>query len=666
LRLTAALLGLFVSGISGLLAQQQPAGPDLSASSLEDLTQMQLRVTSFARKDQDLWTTPAAVFVITKEDIERSAATSIPELLRMVPGVQVAQIDASTWAVSVRGFNSVYASKVLVLIDGRTIYSEIYSGEHWDQNDLPLENIERIEVIRGPGAAVWGTNAVNGVINIITKRARSTVGYGASGQYGRVEDMAHVQWGGSIGDRVQYHSYLFFTDRQPFYTSIGQQAYDGERSLRGGGRIDWQRSVADWITLSGDLYGGRLKQQIQANFALPLGPNHQDSGSIGGGYVLSRWEHKLPHSDTALQFYYDDTSRHELSSAARTRTLDAEYQNHRAAGPRNDMVWGGGFRFTSDHIGGQTLLTMKPEYKNYLVDGFIQDEFTLVPHRLVFTFGSKIQQGTLAGFQLQPSGRLLWSPNEKQSMWGAVSRAAVAPAIQDTGLNVPLNFGTQMGLPVTGFLQGNPNSKPEIAVVYEVGYRRKVTNNLTLDVAAFFNVYDRLQSVEPQTPVFVPTPTPHVQSNLLYENGFSAKTTGTEVALSWKPVPSLSLQANYSWMQAQVKEVDPADDDSLVDTWSTPRNSASGSISWSFVPGWSLNTFASFTDTLPTVSTSNQVPRYTRLDMHISRKIGHAIEVDAGGTNLLTPRHVEFSGDTAALVPSYVPRSFFVKAKWTF
>ena len=648
---------------------------------------MQVQVTSFARRDEDLWDTPAAVFVITKEDIARSAATSIPELLRMVPGMQVAQIDAATWAISARGFNSAYSSKLLVLIDGRTAYSEIYSGAHWDQTDLPLEEVERIEVIRGPGAAVWGANAVNGVVNIITKRARSTAGTLTSARIGRIQGMSYLRYGGSLGDRIQYRAFASYNQRRPLELANGDADYDGENVARGGGRIDWQRNREDWMTLSGDLYGGHLKQRLRPEFAVPVGPNGQDPGSVAGGYLMGRWEHKRSRSDSALQAYFDDTSRHELGAYARTRTLDAEYQKHFLAGARHDLVWGAEVRFTFNHLKSDPPLTPKPDYNNYLVTGFMQDEFSLIPHRLTLTLGTKLQQGTQAGFQAQPTLRLLWAPTHNQSLWGAVSRAAVAPSIQDKDLEVPLNLGVQSGLPITGTLEGNPNIEPETVIAYEAGYRRKLPANTTLDIASFFNVNHRLLSLAELTPVFEPSPTPHLVSNLLYTNGFRARTAGVEAALSWKPISSVLFHGTYAWMQAQTRQVNTGSDGQinlsqvaqvvpgnvgLIDLWSTPRNSFSISASWAFFSGWSVNTFLSHADALPRDegvqfdATVVNVPALTRLDLHLTHKVSRFLELDAGGTNLLQPRHVEFGSTTTVIVPDYIPRSLFVRARWTF
>jgi iron complex outermembrane receptor protein len=670
--LAVTLLSFCGLGLVKVTAQQTNAGDDLSGASMEELTQMHLQVNSFSRKDQDLWSTPAAVFVITREDIERSAASSIPELLRMVPGVQVAQLTASTWAVSARGFNGAFANKLLVLIDGRTFYSEIYSGAHWDQEDIPFDEIERIEVIRGPGAAVWGTNAVNGVINIITKRARSTQQFEASADISRIDGFAHVREGGSLGDHLQYRGYAFFRQRFPFDLSDGQHAFDGEDSLRGGGRIDWQPNKQNLVSASGDLYGGHMKQELPPGYSAPDGVDRDNKGSMAGGYVLGRWERKSTRADSALQFYFDDTSRHEVGTYYRSRTFDAEYQDHLSLGGRNDMVWGAGFRLTADHIAAQFPLTTKPEYTSYIVDGFMQDELVLKPRRLVLTLGSKIQEGTLAGFQVQPSVRLLWSPTTKESVWAAVSRAATASSIQDRSVIAPLLLGTESGIPITGTLYGNPAIKPETVLAYEAGYRQRVAPNLTVDIACFFNLNRRLLVVAMDAPVLVPGPPFHIVENSMYTNGFNAKTGGIEVAVSWKATKTLSFAQSYTWMQIQATQTHSGMI-TAVDTWSTPHNAVTSSLSWQFHPGWSFDAFVARSGTLgsePSFSVETTsaptIPAFTRVDLHARKKVGRYLDLNVSGTNLLASRHLEFGGGTADLVPDYIPRSVAVGAGWTF
>ncbi len=657
------------------LVAQQSAG-DLAQQSLESLTQTPVQVSTFARRPGTLWNTPAAVYVISREDIEHSSFTSIPELLRMVPGLQVAQLNASTWAISARGFNSIYANKLLVLIDGRTVYSEIFSGVPWDQVDLPLANIERIEVIRGPGAAVWGADAANGVINIITRRARNTPGPFASAETGRVTEDGLIRFGGALGRRSEYSAYVSALNREPLDESTGRRAYDSEDVLRAGGRLDWQKSWADLVIASGDLYGGHIRQLVRPGFAIPLGPNNQDQPSIAGGYLLTRWEHEGKAHDAAFQAYFDDQSRTQLNTYARTRVLNLELQDHVGASSRNDIVWGSEFRFASDRLlpKGATV-SRRPIYRNYLADGFIQDDITVVRGRLWLTAASKIQEGTLAGLEIQPSVRLLWTPRSNYAVWGAISRAAVAPAIQDKYIVVPLDLGQSNALPVTGAFVGNPAFKPEIVTAYEAGIRRKAGSHFTVDLSLFLNKSERVQSLSVQSPEFIATPSPHVNINLLVCNGFRARSGGVESSILWNPAHSLSLHTNYTWSAVHTEQSQPGQV-SLLDAWNTPQHLLTNSGSWTFAPGWNASTFLSYESKVPGALTlplgesinspNSAINAYTRLDLEISRYVHKRVRISASGTNLLTPRHREFSDATGFVVPLFVPRTLSSRVDWSF
>lgn len=642
--------------------------------SLEQLSQAEIKVTSVGKKEQDLWLTPAAAYVITKQDIARSAASSIPELLRSVPGLQVAQINASYWAVTARGFNSEYASKLLVLVDGRTMYSEIYSGAHWDSIDLPLEDIERIEVIRGPGAAVWGTNAANGVINIISKPASETLGTLTSGSVSRIDDVATIRYGGSFRGQASYRAYARYVDRRPFDLASGMPAFDGADTWRGGGQVEWHESTKDTIRTSGDWYHGRLRTQLMPSVAPSVAPSLMEHEAIAGGFAMSRWEHKATTWDTALQGYYDLQTRTELGGQTRTITFDLDFQQHLAAGRRHDVVWGSELRVTADHFSGVPLLRSN-DYKNYLVEGFAQDEWTLVPGRLKLTVGTKVQTGTLAGFQVLSSARLLFATSRTQTMWAGASQAAVAPSIQDKYSQFPLVLGITDGLPIDGTFVGNADLKPEMVTSYEAGYRRRLGESLTVDLASFFSNNLRLQSLGLVSALFQPAPSPHVQLDFETGNGYRARSCGVEAALVWTPVRTLQLRGNYAWMQARTTQVD-AGSLSVLNGWDTPRNAWTGMASWRPGDGWSVDALTLSVgkrpiNPLPSVGTgpvpaSQFLEAYMRMDLVVRRKVGRGLELSAGGTNLQTPRHLEFDAGTGYVAPAYVPRSLFVMVKWTF
>ncbi len=439
-RLLSSCVLLLCVSVSGL--SQTPV-LDLSQSTMEELTQMEVSISSVNRKEESLFQTAAAAYVITREDIARSTVDSVPELLRSVPGLQVAQINASTWAVTARGFNSAFANKLLVLIDGRTVYSEIYSGEHWDEIDLPLEDIERIEIIRGPGGVVWGSNAVNGVINIITRPARGGTKPSISGRVSRTDNKLFGQDGGSLGNGVQHREFLSFTDRRALLNADGSSAFSGEQLYRVGGRIDWQKSNVTSLSFLGGVYGGPNQQQILPDLYAAAEDSGREHDSLFGGYGLLHVEHKAARNTYELQAYASSADRHEIGARANTVTEDVDAVDHFVPNDRLDIVTGAEVRFTQNFTQAPIPVLRKPSYYNYLVDGFFQGNVTLLPGRLTATLGSKIQDGTLAGFQLQPSARVSWKLNPTQVLWGSVSRSAVAPALQDKEITYAITIDGQ-------------------------------------------------------------------------------------------------------------------------------------------------------------------------------------------------------------------------------
>ncbi|SEG36908.1 iron complex outermembrane recepter protein [Bryocella elongata] len=665
----AVLLSVFLGATLPSIAQTSSAD-QLKASSLEDLTQMQISVSSFARRSEDLEKTPAAVYVITSEQIEHSAAASIPDLLRMVPGVQVAQINAYTWAVTARGFNNQFADRLLVLLDGRTIYSEIFYGVNWDEIDIPLSTIDRIEVVRGPGAAVWGTNAVNGVVNIITKPVRHTIGTSVTSQASNLLQETTIHYAGALTERSQFSLDLTGNHRRALVDSDGVQAFDGQHAQRLGGHIDWQPNLRDTVSISGDLY----RETQHADLLQPLASSSSQfySQALSGGFILSRWERKAATSELVFQAYYDRQVLFELNNHGVTQTGDLDVQNHFHAGAKNDIVFGGELRLGSNQFNGSPRVTLLPVYNTYLVASFAQDEITLVPNKLFATVGTKVQDGTLAGFQAQPSVRLLWAPVTGQSLWAAASHAAVDTPVAEIGLDLDEIVGTSNGLPVVSLLDGNPAIKPEFVDAYEAGYRTHLRHDLSLDFAAFYNVNSRLIGTISGTPQPGMQYGPDVEVPTTYVNGYSARSAGLEAAMSWKPSRHLDLAGSYTWMQAHGKQT-TAGDLQINNSWSSPRNSGSLSASWALPRGWRANSFLQYveklTDTSPSFHGSTpgqEIGGYARLDLHLSHSLGRHLDLDAGGTNLLSPRHLEFGDNSGLNTCLEVPRSLYVKAKVSF
>src|SRR5580704_17638492 len=483
---TWPMLFLFSLCFTIPLFSQQQTGKNLAQASLEDL--LNIQVTSVSKKEQKLSQTPAAVFVITQEDIHRSGALNIPDLLRMVPGLDVAQINANTWAISARGFNLEFANKLLVLVDGRAVYTPLFGGVYWDTVDVTLEDIDRIVVIRGPGGTVWGANAVNGVINIITKSAADTQG-GLIVAGGGTQELAlaTAQYGGKIGQDTSYRVFTKYLDHNHFPDPTGQNGEDGWHLSHFGFRADASLTRKDFLTVEGDLYGGIEGANYGhiASIAPPVNENLGGSESIPGGNILSRWNHVFSsRSDTTLQFYFNRFERDGPEISENRDTLDLDFQHHLALGARHDLIWGVDYGRSSDYTVGTIDRAWVPAGRTLqLFSTFVQDEIVLKPDRVFLTVGTKLENNYFGGFDVDPGARAAWTPAKKHTAWAAVSRAARTPSRreEDADINIAA-FPAPGGVPALLTLVGNPNEKSEHVVAYEAGYRAQPTGAFSLDV----------------------------------------------------------------------------------------------------------------------------------------------------------------------------------------
>jgi iron complex outermembrane recepter protein len=665
------LAGLAASPLTTQPAlSEDPAGGDLSSLSLEQLTKME--VSSVARRDQQLYKTPAAVFVITQDDIRRSGATNVPEILRIVPGVQVAQVEANKWAVSARGFNGIFADKMLVMIDGRSIYTPIYSGTFWDQNEVLIEDVERIEVIRGPGATMWGANAVNGVINIITKKAKDTLGTQFIASEGRTERGGSLRYGGQRGTNLQYRVFLKDQKNPALLTSAGASATDAADALRGGARVDWRAGQRDWITMHGDLYRGREDQMEFRDNTTGTDIVLQDKAQISGGYGLVRWEHRADGSDFAAQAYYNDQNRKEFKGYGREGTTDIDFQHHFTVGARNDVTWGLGSRYNSDHLRGANVPFQHATHTINLFSSFLQDEFSVIPNKVVLTAGSKLQWNTYTHYEVQPGVRLLWTPDTRHSIWTSVSRSVKTPSILDRDLHAYFPLTSNLPFPMEALLLGNPSIKSEAILGYEGGYRQQIGKHVSADLAGFFYHYSKLVSQLQETPYMAPSANPVLIVPVTYSNDLKADSQGLEGAISWNPLRTLRLASSYAWIQARIQQNGVPSANVTEDlTWSTPRNTLDVRGAWDFARHWTMNASVDAVSRTP-VSGNNQVvqpeqvPAYQRVDAGVSYSLGESAVVSAGVHNLQDAHHIEFNPQDNYDVPSEIPRSAFVKLLWSF
>ncbi len=487
--------------LAWIAGEAQNAPADLTSLKIEDL--MDVDVTSASKKEQKMSKVSAAIFVITQEDIQRSGATDIPDLLRMAPGLDVAQINPSTWAISARGFNGEYSNKLLVLIDGRTVYSPLFSGVYWDAQDLPLNSIERIEIIRGPGASVWGTNAVNGVINIITKSARETQGGFAQAEAGNVEHAAGmVRYGGTIGAHAAYRLFADGFEVGHFITPDHQNGRDDWYLFNGGFRADADISSRDSLTMEGEGTQGNAGElaTFVATLYPPVNATRALRDRFSGWSVLSRWMRVLsPNSETSLQVYFDRSTRGDPTYGIGLNTFDIDFQHHVPWGRRQDLVWGLGYRLNSDEIAATLQISASPARLNtQIFSSFVQDEIAIAPDHLHASLGIKLEHNYFNGWNAQPTARMTWTPNDRATLWAAISGAQRTPSRGETAIRVNENdFPGPDNLTILVSVFGNPAQKNERLTATEAGFRKALSDRLSFSSTAFFNQYHDLRSGEP-------------------------------------------------------------------------------------------------------------------------------------------------------------------------
>lgn len=641
---------------------------DLTEATLEQL--MNIEVTSVSKKEQELSKAPAAIYVITQEDIRRSGLTSIPELLRMAPGVEVARISAQKWAITARGFNGRFANKMLVLIDGRSVYTPMFSGVYWDAQDLPLQDIDRIEVIRGPGATMWGANAVNGVINIITRPAKQTQGGLIVAGGGTEEPGAGtVRYGGQLGSNAYYRAYSKAAWFAPSQDAGGRSVDGTGRVLEGGFRFDWDASDRNSWTFQGDGYRSRLGANggyRVSSLSPPYSSLMAQDVEPEGGDVLMRWKHRIStRSDTELQASFDSYSRPGESLVDRRRTVDVDFRHRFEWSDAQELLWGVEIRTSSDSTQGTFFSSAYPaQARRSVFSGFIQDEFHLVPDRLFFTAGTKLEHNDETGFEFQPDARLMWTPTRHQAVWAAVSRAVRTPSRLDQDILVHSNvFAGPQGMLDVVTVSGSPSVQSEVLTAYQIGYRVQPNPRLALDVATFYNVYDRLETVEPGTPHVVAGPVPYLLIPNHYANMMYGEGSGVEASAVYKPYDSWRLSLGYTWLDLDLRLAASSHDGSGRNKTPDPTHQlqAHSYLDLPFHLQWDVGTY--FVGAIVV----QQIPAYTRLDTRLGWRPADWIEFSVSGQNLLQARHPEFfSVLEGASQMLEIPRSVFGEIVWRF
>jgi iron complex outermembrane recepter protein len=647
-------------------SQQKP--DDLMGRSIEDL--MNIQVTSVSKTEQTLSRTASAVFVISQEDIRRSGVTNIPDALRMVPGVDVAQINANTWAVDVRGFNARFSNDLLVLVDGRPVYTQTFGGVYWDTVDFPLEDIERIEVIRGPGGSIWGANAVNGVINIITKKASNTPGGLVVAGGGNVDQgFGTLQYDGKAGKMTDYRIYTKYFNQDHLPGSAGQDGGDGWHMLRGGFRTDSVLSSKDTLMFQGDIYSAR-EGIPTINFPSVTASalqNIEQLGNLSGGFVQGVWDHAFStRSETTSQVSYDRYQRDDILREGRG-TLDLDFQNNFSGWARQNIVWGLAYQYSASNSEGNLTASFVPaDLTTQLFSMFAQDEIVVVPNRLYLTIGTKLEHNDYTGFNVMPSASVTWSLSPHHTLWAAISQADRTPSEIDTSARSTLGgFTGPGGIPALITFVGNPRVKNEGVIAYEAGYRTTIFRGLSIDFTAFYNNYSDQETIEPSVPFIENTPLPpHLVVPETYENLMHGETHGVEIAVNWQATHRWTLSTGFALEEIHMHLAPTSQDTTSVSgaEGGSPDNSAqlrSHLVLWHGL-GW--DTSAYFVGRL----TDPNEPSYTRLDTQLTWHFRERASLSFVGQNLVKDRHEEFIDSTGTARSTQVKRSAYAKLSWQF
>ncbi|OGG52060.1 MAG: hypothetical protein A3F84_18360, partial [Candidatus Handelsmanbacteria bacterium RIFCSPLOWO2_12_FULL_64_10] len=634
---------------------------------LEDL--MNIQVTSVSKKEQRLSQTAAAVHVITQEDIRHSGLTSIPEALRLAPGLSVARVDGNKWAITARGFNWRWANKLLVLIDGRSVYSPVNSGVYGELQDLLLEDLDRIEVIRGPGSTLWGANAVNGVINIITKHAGDTQGGMVIGGGGMEEwGFGSLRYGGKLGGRGAYRLYTRYFDQDAFVDALNRKSADFRRGFQGGFRAEWRPSGRDRVELQGDLYNGDAGERRNSVVALSPPFQREAEGDVRMSSVnaIARWGRTLSaRSEMNLQVRYDRNRYDNLIVGEHVNTFDLDFQHRFAAGGRQDVVWGLGYRFIDEAFHGSFSVSFKPDrLRKDLFGAFAQDEIAVVKDRLRLTLGSKFERHEYTGLEVQPSARLLWTPHARHTAWAAASRAVRTPSDVQRGIQIPIAVFPGRGGSVSVLtLLGSPKARSENLLAYEFGYRLQPHRRLSIDVATFYNVYDHLSSTERGAPFQEESPSPpHTVIPLRFDNLMYGKTYGVEIVANWQATDRWRLTGGYSGLRMRLHHRLPEGEaDAKEDEGNDPARQMHLRSSLDLPHGVEFNGAVYYMGRLA----NQEVPSYTRLDLRLGWRPVKALGLSVAVQNLLKDRHTEY-GTRDGVIATQVERSAYGKITWGF
>ena len=647
-------------------APSQTAPAELKNLSLEELSQIE--VTTPSKEPVPAFRSPSAIYVITGEDIRRSGATSIPEALRLAPGVEVARIDGSNWSIGIRGFGSDLTRSVLVLIDGRTVYTPLFAGTNWDVQNVMMDDVDRIEVIRGPGGTIWGPNAVDGVINIITKDSKDTQGMLVSAGGGNEEQgFANMRYGGGNGKDFSYRVYGIGFTRSPEFHPDGRN-FDDWRDVQGGFRMDW-KETRDTFTLQGDAYDELAGKSVNATSYTPPFSQIIDSNALlSGGNFMGRWKRIFSDgNDIQVQAYCDRTDRQAANFAEIRNTFDVDFLQRLRLPAQQEVSWGLGARVdpVDDMVVVSGLQFIPNKRTDYLATAFVQDEIGLVENRLSLILGTKLLRTNFSSdVDLEPSARLLWTPDDRQTIWTAFTHALRTPSDGEDNFNLLGFVGVQAnGTPFFARFDANPNFAPEQMNGYELGYRRLLGKKLYIDTTGFYNHYHNLFSEDLAGSIFLETnPAPaHLLLPAQFRNGLYGYTKGMEIAPEWRPTEFLRLRGSYSYLHMNLGKSPNSGDvgTAPIVVGSSPQHQVTVSSAIDFSKRLQLDLTYRYVSALP----GQMVPAYSTGDARLGWRLSRQFEISFVGRNLFQPWHVEYGGDPGPLVG--IKRSAYVRMTWS-
>lgn len=638
---------------------------EIKAMSLKEV--MDLTIETSSKKKKKQFNESASTYVITQEDISRSGVTSLPEALRLAPGVHVARISANQWAVSIHGFNERFSNKLLVLIDGRSVYSPLFSGVYWDAQDVLLENVKRIEVVRGSGTALWGSNAVNGVINVITYSAKETQGIETTAGYGTEEQgFGSLRYGGKLGEKTHYRVHGKHYHRDEGGTFNQQSANDDSSMSSGGIHIDSVLTENQNLLITGNAYDGKVGQSgdMPALNSPTFTRFINDNVRLNGENLLARWTNQEgDRKSWALQAYYDHTAREDsVLGNQEVNVTDLDFQRHFGWLYHQEIAWGLQYRYVNNKLSPGSLVSLNPKERDtHLYSAFLSDEVSLFQDRFKLNIASRFEHNDFTGFEIQPTARMTWLVNKSNTFWGAVSRSVKVPSISDQNAIFEPSI-RNVGIPIVINVAGNKSFNTEKLISYELGYRTQLNHDVQLDIATFFNDYDDLRTFEQNAIFFLQNPFRGVIP-FEFDNKMEGHVYGADLSAKWHINSWWNINAGYSYAKTDLHLKNASTDTislSLPIFANSPEQMLSLRSAWDVHKNWKIDLWMRYVDKLE----STYVNAYVNMDARVAWKASRNIELSVVGQNLLDKQQLQFFRDTATrLNNSEVERSVYFKVK---